>query len=56
MGREENPRRKVIESARRDKAKGNQTRRSRGEGKDAISMYRTLIRCAENTYCSIICL
>jgi hypothetical protein len=30
MGREQNPRRKAIESARRDKAKGHQTRRARG--------------------------
>jgi hypothetical protein len=30
MSREQNPRRKVIESARRDKARGHQTRRARG--------------------------
>ena len=30
MSREQNPRRKAIESARRDKAKGHQTRRARG--------------------------
>jgi len=30
MSREQNPRKKPIESARRDKAKGHQTRRTRG--------------------------
>jgi hypothetical protein len=30
MGREQNQRRKVMESGRRDKAKGYQTRRARG--------------------------
>jgi hypothetical protein len=30
MSREQNPRRKAIESAHRDKAKGHQTRRARG--------------------------
>lgn len=30
LGSEQNPRKKAIESARRDKAKGHQTRRSRG--------------------------
>jgi hypothetical protein len=31
MSKEQNPRRKAIDSARRDKAKGHQTRRARGE-------------------------
>jgi hypothetical protein len=30
MGKEQNPRRKPIDSARRDRAKGHQTRRARG--------------------------
>jgi hypothetical protein len=42
MSGEQNPRRKAISGARRDKAKGHQTRRARGEGnrkegKNAIS-------------------
>gem|GEM_PF-5742866 len=41
MGGGRNTRRKVVESARRDKAKGHQTRRARGErnrreGREAI--------------------
>ena len=55
MSREQNSRRKVINGARRDKAKGHQTRRARG-GKKQKRRYkrgfgaRVFIRHAEYIY------